>query len=89
MTASLRCTAAASTATRGCTTASPNAGAAVGVTFAAVRAPQFAVSNAGDHVKTVLRAKGPRAQELTALPTPMPSNRGFLTDSPFLVALTW
>jgi hypothetical protein len=39
----------------------------VGITLTAVRALQFAVGNAGDHVKSVLRASGPRSRELTAL----------------------
>jgi hypothetical protein len=39
----------------------------VGITLTAVPALQFAVSNAGDHVKAALKADGPRSRELTAV----------------------
>ncbi len=39
----------------------------VGITLTAVPALQFAVSNAGDHVKAALKANEPRSRELTAI----------------------
>jgi hypothetical protein len=39
----------------------------VGVTLDGVQALEFAVSNAHDHVKAVVRAQGPHSPELTAL----------------------
>jgi hypothetical protein len=39
----------------------------VGIALTAVPALQFAVSNAGDHVKAALKAAGQRSRELTAI----------------------
>jgi hypothetical protein len=39
----------------------------VGLTLSGIPALQFATSNAGDHVKAVLTARGPRARELTTI----------------------
>jgi hypothetical protein len=39
----------------------------VGITLTGVPALQFAVANAGNHVKAAIKANGPRSRELTAI----------------------